>query len=163
MKVTAMSGPPRPPEETPPLAIALIILGMVFMTVNDSLIKALGGDYPLHQMVFIRSAIGILFSLVILQFEGGFRELRTATPGLHLLRGLFVVMANMLYFAALAVMPMADAVATFFVAPLIITVLSVLVLKEQVGPHRVGAILVGFLGVLVMTRPGLSGGDGPAR
>jgi len=158
-----MSGPPRPTEETPPLAIVLIIVGMVFMTVNDSLIKALGGDYPLHQMVFIRSTIGILFSLVILQFEGGFRELRTATPGLHILRGLFVVIANMLYFAALAVMPLADAVATFFVAPLIITLLSVFVLKERVGPHRIGAILIGFVGVLVMTRPGMSGGDGPER
>ncbi len=157
-----MSGPPRPTEETPPRAIGLIVLGMVFITVNDSLIKALGGDYPLHQMVFIRSAIGICFSLVILQFEGGFGALRTATPGLHLLRGLLVVISNMLYFAALAVMPLADAVATFFVAPLIITVFSVVLLGERVGLHRVGAIVVGFLGVLVMTRPG-TGGDAVAR
>ncbi|WP_324610010.1 DMT family transporter [Nioella nitratireducens] len=140
----------------------MIVLGMVFITVNDSLIKALGGDYPLHQMVFIRSAIGICFSLVILQFEGGFGALRTATPGLHLLRGLLVVISNMLYFAALAVMPLADAVATFFVAPLIITVFSVVLLGERVGLHRVGAIVVGFLGVLVMTRPG-TGGDAVAR
>ncbi len=153
-----MSGPPRPTEETPPRAIGLIVLGMVFITVNDSLIKALGGDYPLHQMVFIRSAIGICFSLVILQFEGGFRALRTATPGLHLLRGLLVVISNMLYFAALAVMPLADAVATFFVAPLLITLFSVFLLGEKVGVHRVGAIVVGFLGVLVMTRPGVAGG-----
>lgn len=153
-----MAPRPTPPDETPPLAIALIIAGMVFITVNDSLIKALGGDYPLHQMVFIRSAIGIVFSLVILQFEGGFAALRTATPGLHLLRGLLVVISNMLYFAALATMPLADAVALFFIAPLVITILSVLVLGESVGIHRVGAIIVGFMGVLVMMRPG-TGGD----
>lgn len=158
-----MTGPPRPSEETPPLAIALILAGMVFITINDSLIKALGGDYPLHQMVFVRSSIGIVFSLLILQFEGGFRALRTHTPWLHLLRGLLVVVANMTYFAALAVMPLADAVAAFFVAPLIITLLSVFVLGERVGPHRMGAILVGFAGVLVMTRPGSSGGDAPDR
>jgi S-adenosylmethionine uptake transporter len=163
MKADEMPGPPRPTEETPPLAILLILAGMVFITVNDSLIKALGGDYPLHQMVFVRSAIGIVFSLVILQFEGGFRELRTATPGLHLMRGLFVVISNMLYFAALAVMPLADAVATFFVAPLIITLLSVVVLGEKVGVHRITAIIVGFAGVLVMTRPGMAGEDAPQR
>jgi S-adenosylmethionine uptake transporter len=161
-----MTGRPRPTEETPPLAILLIVAGMVLITINDSLIKALGGDYPLHQMVFVRSGIGILFSLLILQFEGGFRELRTSTPGLHLLRGLLVVLSNMTYFAALAVMPLADAVALFFIAPLLITLFSALFLKERVGVHRVTAILVGFAGVLVMMRPGMGGagpGDGPER
>ena len=159
-----MSGPPRPTEETPPRAILLILFGMVAITANDSLIKGLSGDYPLHQMVFIRSAIGLCFSLVILQFEGGFRELRTATPGLHLLRGLLVVMSNMLYFAALAALPLADAVAVFFVAPLLITLMSIVFLKERVGIHRAGAIVVGFIGVLIMTRPGANiGPDAPAR
>lgn len=158
-----MAGRPIPPDETPPRAIALIIAGMVFITINDSTIKALGGDYPLHQMVFIRSAIGILFSLVILQFEGGFAALRTATPGLHLLRGLLVVVANMMFFAALATMPLADAVALFFIAPLMITLMSALFLGERVGPHRLGAILVGFAGVLVMMRPGTGAAEETAR
>ena len=158
-----MPGPPRPTEDTPARAIVLILLGMVFITANDSLIKALSGDYPLHQMVFIRSAIGLSVSLVILQFEGGFSELRTATPGLHIVRGLFVVLSNMLYFAALATLPLATAVSIFFVAPLLITLMSILFLKERVGLHRGGAILVGFAGVLVMSQPGSGGGaDAPA-
>ena len=153
-----MSGPPRPTEDTPPRAIVLILTGMVFITVNDSLIKALSGDYPLHQMIFIRSAIALGMTLVILQFEGGFRALRTSTPVLHLMRGLLVVVSNMLIFAAIATLPLATATALFFVAPLMITLMSVVFLKERVGLHRAGAIVVGFAGVLVMTRPGAETG-----
>lgn len=148
--MVSLSKAPMPPSDTPTQAIVLIIVGMVFITINDSLIKFLGGDYPLHQLVFCRSFVGILFSLAILQWEGGFRELKTSTPGLHLARGLLVVISNMLYFAALAVMPLANAVALFFVAPLLITLFSFVFLGERVGPFRLGAILIGFIGVLVM-------------
>lgn len=153
--MTTANKAPLPTPETPTQAIALIVLGMVFITINDSLIKFLGGDYPLHQLVFCRSFVGIIFTLVILQWEGGFRELKTSTPGLHLLRGLFVVLSNMLYFAALAVMPLANAVALFFVAPLLITLFSFVFLGEKVGPFRLGAIVVGFIGVLIMMIGGL--------
>ena len=136
------------------LGIIFILVAMFFISVNDMLIKQLSGAYPLHEMVFVRSAIGIFFSIVILQFEGGFRTLRTSKPLLHGLRGLFIVVANMSFFAALAVMPLADATALFFVAPLLITVLSVPFLGEKVGPRRLLAVVVGFAGVLVMLRPG---------
>jgi S-adenosylmethionine uptake transporter len=127
---------------------------MLCISVNDMLIKRLSGDYPLHQMVFVRSAIGIFFSIMMLHFEGGFRMLRTSQPGLHALRGLLVVLSNMMFFAALAVLPLADATALFFVAPLFITLLSIPVLGEKVGPRRMAAVICGFVGVLVMLRPG---------
>lgn len=136
------------------VAISSILIGMFCISINDMLIKRLSGDYPLHQMVFVRSAIGILVSCVIVHFEGGLRILRTNRPVLHILRGLMIVFANMTYFMALAVMPLADATALFFVAPLFITLLSIPVLGEAVGLRRLGAIAVGFLGVLVMLRPG---------
>ena len=79
--------------------------------------------------------------------------LRTATPGLHLLRGLLIVMSNMTYFVALAAIPLADATALFYVAPLMITLLSIPILGEKVGPMRLGACAVGFFGVLVMVEP----------
>ena len=148
-------------ENNPGRGIFFIILGMGCISINDMLIKQLSGDYPLHQMVFVRSAIGIGFSLVILQFEGGFRLLRTDRVWLHLLRGLCIVGANMAFFAALAVIPLADATALFFVAPLFITILSIPFLGERVGPRRLGAVLVGFVGVLIMLRPGVAG-SGPA-
>lgn len=141
-------------ENKPGWGIFFIILGMSCISINDMLIKHLSGNYPLHQMVFVRSAIGIVFSLVILQFEGGIALLRTNRIWQHLLRGLCIVGANMAFFSALAVIPLADATALFFVAPLFITLLSIPFLGEQVGARRLGAVVVGLLGVLIMLRPG---------
>ncbi|MFP4303672.1 DMT family transporter [Rhodosalinus sp.] len=133
--------------------IAFILLGMVAITINDVLIKFLSGGYPLHQLVFIRSGVGLVFILALVRLEGGWHMLRVDRPALHILRGLLVVVANMTYFAALAVLPLAEAVALFFVAPLFITLLSIPLLRERVGPWRLGAVAVGFVGVLVMQRP----------
>ncbi|MEX0339170.1 MAG: DMT family transporter [Arenibacterium sp.] len=133
--------------------ILFILIGMLSISVNDMLIKALSGDYPLHQIVFTRSAIGMVLSLILVQMEGGFSILKTRTPGLHMLRGAFVVVSNMTYFVALAVMPLADATALFFAAPLFITLLSIPLLGEKVGPLRLGAVVVGFAGVIIMQRP----------
>jgi S-adenosylmethionine uptake transporter len=137
----------------PGLGIVFILAGVVAISINDLLIKQLSGGYPLHQMVFVRSAIGLMFSFGLVFLEGGLKILKTATPGVHLLRGLLVVCANMTYFAALAVLPLGQATALFFVAPLLITLLAIPVLGEKVGPYRLGAIGVGFVGVLVMQRP----------
>ncbi|MFP4327237.1 MAG: DMT family transporter [Paracoccaceae bacterium] len=133
--------------------IAFILLGMVAITINDVLIKFLSGGYPLHQLVFIRSGVGLVFILALVRLEGGWHMLRVDRPALHILRGLLVVVANMTYFAALAVLPLAEAVALFFVAPLFITLLSIPLLREKVGPWRLGAVAAGFCGVLLMQRP----------
>lgn len=142
-------------------AIACVLAGVGAISINDVLIKQLSGGYPLHQMVFIRSAIGIVFSLMLVQIEGGFAILRTRTPGLHLLRGGLVVISNLTYFAALAVIPLAEATALFFVAPLMITLLSIPLLGEKVGPLRLAAVSVGFCGVVLMMRPWASETDVP--
>ncbi|HKL66171.1 MAG TPA: DMT family transporter [Roseovarius sp.] len=146
-----MTGPAR--AQNPTTGIAFILLGVLAISVNDMLIKFLSGGYPLHQMVFTRSATGIAFSLILVQIEGGWGILRTDTPFLHALRGLLIVVANMSFFAALAVLPLAEATAVFFCAPLMITLLSIPLLGEKVGPLRIGAVVVGLLGVVVMTRP----------
>ncbi|MCA0871777.1 DMT family transporter [Seohaeicola saemankumensis] len=143
----------RTPHSRPGAGIAFVLGGILAISINDMLIKQLSGGYPLHQVVFVRSAIGILFSLMLVQAEGGLHLLKTRQPGLHLLRGVMVVISNMCFFLALAVIPLADATALFFVAPLFITVLSIPILGEKVGPLRLGAVLVGFAGVVIMQRP----------
>lgn len=135
------------------LAIVFVLVGVFCISINDLLIKQLSGGYPLHQIVFARSGIGILFSLLIVQYEGGFGILRTKQPGLHALRGVLIVIANMTFFIALAVMPLADVTALFFAAPLFITLLSIPMLGEKVGPLRLSAVAVGFVGVVIMQRP----------
>ncbi|MGB5866215.1 MAG: DMT family transporter [Sulfitobacter sp.] len=134
-------------------AIAFVLVGVLCISFNDMLIKQLSNGYPLHQIVFFRSFIALLISFVFLQFEGGWAALRTDQPMLHVLRGMLVVVANMSFFLALAVLPLADATALFFAAPLFITLLSIPLLGEKVGPLRLGAVLVGFIGVIIMQRP----------
>ena len=131
------------------------VLGMLFFSVNDSTIKFLSDTYALHQIVFVRSAIGVIFGLlVIAPLSGGIAQLRTRRLHLHLVRGSFVVFANMMFFLGLAALPLAEAVAIFFISPLVIATFSVLFLGEQVGPRRWAAIGIGLVGVLVIVQPG---------
>jgi S-adenosylmethionine uptake transporter len=139
------------------VGIAFVCAAVFAISLNDMLIKQLSGAYPLHEIVFVRAAIGIMFSLAIVQMEGGFSILKTRRPFLHALRGLLVVVSNMTYFVALAALPLADATALFFAAPLFITLLSIPILGEKVGPLRLSAVVVGFLGVIIMQRPWMDG------
>ena len=144
-------------------AIMFILLGVFCGSLNDVGIKLLSGEYPLHQMVFVRSVIGVAISFALVQMEGGIALLRSDRPGLHLLRALLVVFSNMLFFSALAVMPLGAATALFFVAPLFITIMAIPILGETVGRHRIAAVLIGLLGVGVMMAPGVDwGGIGRA-
>jgi S-adenosylmethionine uptake transporter len=139
-------------------AIGFILLGVVSITVNDMLIKFLAGGYPLHQMVMVRSVLGIGASFVFLHLEGGLPLLRTNRPGLHALRAGLIVVANLTFFAALAIMPLGAATALFFVAPLFISLLAVPVLGESIDRTRLAAIVVGLGGVAVMMAPGVDWG-----
>jgi len=130
-------------------------IAVVFFSINDVAIKFLSDGYALHQVVLIRSVIGVIVIMfMIAPFTAGWGIARTRKLPLHMLRGLCVVFANMTFFLGLAAMPLADAVAIFFISPLLITLASVVFLGESVGPRRWAAIAVGFIGVLVMMRPG---------
>jgi len=130
---------------------------VIFFSINDMMIKFLSGGYALHEVVLIRSSIGlVIICAIIAPLTDGWAIMRTRKLGMHVLRGVCVVIANMTFFLGLAAMPLADAVAIFFISPLVITVFSVLFLAEHVGPRRWGAIFVGFVGVLLIVRPGTS-------
>ena len=133
------------------------IIAVICFSLNDTCIKFISGEYALHQIVFIRSVIGLGLLLgFLVTFSGGIPSLRTQRLGLHLLRGLCVVFANLCFFLGLASLQLADGVAIFFISPLLITVFSVLFLKETVGIHRWSAIFAGLIGVIIMLRPGTS-------
>lgn len=130
-------------------------IAVVFFSINDVAIKFLSDGYALHQVVLIRSIIGLFIIVTIIgPLTSGRGIARTKKLKMHMLRGLCVVFANMTFFLGLAAMPLADAVAIFFISPLVITLFSVIFLGETVGPRRWAAIAVGFVGVLVMMRPG---------
>lgn len=138
----------------PLVGIFFIVFGMSAITINDMLVKLLSDDYALHQIVLIRSLFAIGFSLLMVQFEGGWSILKTSLPGRHALRASLIVFCNIFFFMGIAAMPIGEATAIFFVAPLIISLLSIPLLGEKVGPRRLTAVVVGFMGVLIMIRPG---------
>jgi len=137
------------------IGIICVATAAVIFSTSDMLLKTLSGDYPLHQVVLFRAIFAMLVTLsLFMPLEGGYRNLLSKRIPLHLVRGLCVVVANMSFFFGLASMPLADATAIFFFAPLLITALSVPFLLEIVGFRRWVAVLIGFVGVIVMVRPG---------
>jgi drug/metabolite transporter (DMT)-like permease len=144
------------PQMSPQLkGILLALGGGLIFSVNDLSIKFLSGDYALHQVILIRALISlVIIFAVIAMTEAGFRQLITRRPGGHLFRVCVVMVSNVTYFLGLAALPIADAVATAFIAPVLVTLLSALVLREPVGPRRWTAVGVGLAGVIVMMRPG---------
>ncbi|WP_371228234.1 DMT family transporter [Roseovarius sp. 2305UL8-3] len=132
-------------------------VAVLCFSLNDVGFKFLSDSYALHQVVLFRALVGLTtFAIFIMPFYGGLTVFRTRRPGIHLARGLCVVMANMCLFLGLAAMPIADAVAVFFISPTVITVFSVIFLGERVGPRRWLAIAIGFIGVMVIVKPGTS-------
>ena len=135
-------------------AIALMILGVGLFSIMDALVKWLGESYPTVQLVFFRS----LFAFIPLGFlvfrDGVSQALRMNDRQGHLLRATVGVIALWAFFYAFAHMPLADVIAITFAAPVFVTALSVPLLGEKVGVRRWCAVLVGFLGVLIMVQPG---------
>jgi drug/metabolite transporter (DMT)-like permease len=110
-----------------PIGALWALLASLTFSVNDMLIKFLSDGYALHQIVFTRSLTGVLLlAIVIIPLTGGYGALRTRRPGLHLIRALFVVAANLFFYMALADLPLAIVVAIFFIAPFLITIFSVI-------------------------------------
>jgi len=133
----------------------LAVLGAVLaLSAQDAAIKLISTFFPLHEIILVRAGIALALVLLIVRWEGGFGILKTDRPGLQVLRCLLIVMANTMFFLGLAALPLAEAVAIFFVAPVFITALAAPMLGERIGPYRWAAVVAGLLGVVVMTRPG---------
>jgi drug/metabolite transporter (DMT)-like permease len=135
--------------------ILCLVIGIAVFSVQDLILKLMSGSYPLHQAMVLRSVTAIPFMLAIVWwFDGTLRTLTTRGWPAMLARGLLNFLAYTAYYLALAALPMATTVALYFTAPLMITVLSVVMLRENVSPRRWLAVLAGFAGVVIMVRPG---------
>ncbi len=136
-------------------ALVFMLLAMATIPIADAVAKHLTANYPLLQIAWVRFAVhaGCLVPLVAWRY--GRRALWPKQMLLQVTRGGFLFTDVVLFFGALAVLPLADTLALFFVAPLIVTVLSVPMLGERVGLRRWLAVTFGFLGALVIIRPGV--------
>lgn len=136
------------------IGIALILLaGLTFATL-DSLGKQLMATLPVVQVLWARYVVHTVFSTGYLVTTSGPRFMRTRRPVLHFLRGMALLSASACVYAALAHVPIADVTAIVFFSPFVITLLSVIFLKERIGLHRIGALVCGMAGVILIIRPG---------
>ncbi|MSP66868.1 MAG: DMT family transporter [Alphaproteobacteria bacterium] len=137
-------------------AILLMNLAAACFAVLNVLAKWLGRDYGAPEILFFRYLTMLLILSAIFLPRMGSGLLRTRRPGLQLVTGIMVALSNLTFFIALTMMPIAEAVAIGFVSPLLVVALSAPFLGERVGVGRWIAVLVGFLGMLVIVRPGLA-------
>jgi drug/metabolite transporter (DMT)-like permease len=145
---------PVPTREEVRRGIFYMILSVAVFAVVNALVKYQEAVYPVSEVVFFRSVFALLFSCVLVHRGGGFSILRTHRIAEHVGRGTLQFVSMVCVFIAYHLMPLADAVAITFSSPLFLTVLSIPLLGEKVGRHRWAAVIVGFVGVMIMVQPG---------
>jgi drug/metabolite transporter (DMT)-like permease len=146
--------PKRPPEGQDTLrGAALLLVGISIGVFNWSVVKYLGQQMPSIEIAWFRSLFGLF---VILPFiaKAGFTTLKTKNPGLHLARGINSSIILALAYYSLTHLPIAQVTSISFSRPLFLLVLAALVLHEYVHKHRIIATIFGFIGVLIIVRPG---------
>ena len=114
-------------------------------------------DYPIGQILFFRGFFGIIFYFFIIPRNRLHNFYKTKRAGLHSLRCLSGLIAIVAIFIALRKLPLATVVSISFAAPIFTTIFSIFLLKEKVGIYRWLAVLIGFIGILIITEPGISG------
>jgi S-adenosylmethionine uptake transporter len=129
----------------------LMLLAMLILPGIDAIAKWLSGAISSGQIAWSRFFFQTLLMLPLYLRTRG--PLQTSALGLHALRGTLIALATLLFFSALKYLPLAEAIAIFFVEPLILTLLGALFLGESVGWRRLTAVAVGFAGALIIIRP----------
>jgi drug/metabolite transporter (DMT)-like permease len=147
---------PRPFASPSPtvIAIALMVGAMVMFSAGHGLVRFASDELHSFQIGFLRSVFGLIFLLPIILKGWDFSDLRVKRPKLHIIRGALSAMNTLAWFTAIAIMPLGEAVALNFTSPLFATLLAAIFLGEAVRARRWTATIVGFIGVLIVVRPG---------
>jgi drug/metabolite transporter (DMT)-like permease len=136
------------------LGVGSLVLAILIFSLQDIAVKWMGGSYPVLEIVIFRTLVAMPATLFFFRMEGGRGLPTTKQYKLEFVRGLFYFLSYTTYFMGLAALPLAEVAAIKFSTPLMITVLSVILLKEKVNLRRWLALIVGFIGVLIIIRPG---------
>lgn len=134
--------------------IGFMCLGVLCLAIGDAIAKWLGEVHSPLQIIFFRTLVSLPLIALLAHFGGGLRTLGTRRPVMHLVRGLIYTGTMVCFVLGLTLLPLAEATAIAFVAPLFVTLLSVPLLGERIDRPVLLASLVGFVGVLVVVRPG---------
>ncbi len=142
-------------SDRPTLAIAMLLFAMLVFTAMDGIAKGLAGQgMPPERIILLRFVLvsAILAPVVVVRWRH--RPMRTSRPLLHILRGVLLISSATLFVYAMRALPLETATAIGFASPLYVTALSIPFLGEKVGARRWAAVGIGFVGILVILRPG---------
>ena len=128
-------------------------LGMFCLSVNDVVVKGMTLSFPVWEVIFFRAFSGILVSFGLI-FIFGWQSLKTKKPIIHFVRAFSAVGCVVFYFFGLKFLLLSENVAIVHSAPIFAALLAVPILGERLGIHRIGAIIIGFIGVIIIVRPG---------
>ncbi len=135
-------------------AIILNLLAWVFLPFMDGIAKYLSSDMPVLQITWARYFFTVAFTLPIMFLFFNKQLTWSEKPKLQIIRGIILLCANICFFYSISVISLAKALTLAFIAPLIVTAFSPVILDERVGVRRWAAVVVGFIGTLVVIRPG---------
>jgi len=135
-------------------AIILNLSAWVMLPIMDGFAKYLSSTIPVLQITWSRYFFTVIIVLPVMLFFFKKNFKWTEQPKLQLIRGLLLFSANILFFYSISVISLAKALTLAFIAPLIVTILSPVLLNEKVGLRRWVAVIVGFIGSLIVLRPG---------
>ena len=152
--ISPLKTAPPPQRNDSMRGIALMASGMFLFSCVDTMAKFLTDTIHPVQIVWCRQ-LGLLIGVVILIALRGLIVLRSDNPKLQIARGTLAAFSATLFIVAVAYVPLADAVAITFVAPFMVTLMGALILKEPVGIRRWAAVAIGFIGTLIVIRPGM--------
>ena len=141
------------PNRHPALAALTLCAGVLVFSAQDWIIKSVSSIYPVHEAIVIRGVVALPILLAIVMAQGSFRDIISPRAKWLMLRGLIMMGSYTAYYLAFPSMPLANVVALWFIAPLLIVALSGPTLGEKVTPKRWMGAAVGFAGVLIMVRP----------
>jgi drug/metabolite transporter (DMT)-like permease len=142
-------------QERIPLGILYMLMATILFAGSSALSKWLVATYPIGEMLFMRAATALIGTSLVILPTTGLAVFRTKRLRDHMVRGVSQSCSQTFLIIAFSLMPLASAVAINFSAPLFATVAAIVFLKETVGPVRWGALIIGFLGVLLVTSPGV--------
>ncbi len=133
--------------------ILFMLAGTFFMSLNNAVLKYMSEGYPAGQVLFMRGSFIFLPIAYFIWREGGFKSARVESFQGHAWRAGFTIASAFMFVTGVRYLPLADATAISFAGPLFITMLATPMLGEFVGWRRWSAVIVGFIGVLIITRP----------
>ena len=138
------------------LGLSFYIANLILMIVISSLVKELSTRYPLQQILLFRFALALLPFAVLMFLSKGPSLLKTQVPATHAIRSMSGVLSIGMFFYALSAIPMAEATILVYSSPIIVTVIAVPFLGEKIGWQRTTAVIVGFVGMMVIVQPASS-------